>query len=103
MIRLDRKVRKTGPMTREAAEALALKALVFLTEDGARLSRFLGETGIDPADLSRTAGEPATLGAILAHLAQDESLLLVFASGVGSDPTDVAAAQRALTGDWPEA
>jgi hypothetical protein len=82
----------------EQAEAIGLAALVFLTEDGDRLGRFLGETGMSPADLGRAAGTPEMLTAVLDHVLADESLLMVFAAGAGIAPGDVAPARIALGG-----
>ena len=87
----------------EGGEALALQALVFLTEDGERLTRFLDDSGVSPAELRRRAGEPDMLGAVLDYVLQDESLLLVFAANAGIDPLDVAEARAGLPGGDTEA
>src|SRR5262245_48780823 len=89
-------------LSREEAEAVGLSALVFLTEDGHRLTRFLSETGINPAELRGAAGEPATLAAVLDHLLADESLLMVFAAEAGIDVATIGPARAALdTRDAP--
>ena len=93
--------RKTGSMTGEAAEAVGLQGLLFLTSDAGRLGRFLAETGIGPAELRAQAGTPELLAAVLGHLLEDESSLLVFTSGAGLDPADVHAARAALGGASP--
>ena len=80
----------------EAAEEIAVSALVFLTEDPGRLSRFLGETGLSPSDLAARAGSPLMLGAVLDYLMSDESLLLVFASHAGIEPGAIATAHAAI-------
>lgn len=90
-----------GVPTREDAEALGLAALVFLTEDHARLSRFLTDTGLSPPELGQAAGRSETLVAILAHLTGDESMLLVFAAGAGIDPASVEPARMVLAGEVP--
>lgn len=101
-MRFDRRRPKPkGRMTQEDAEALAAQALAFLTEDEQRLVRFLSLSGMSPADLARQAGETGTLGAVIDHLAADDSLLLVFTSGAGIEPTDVLQAQAVLSG-WHE-
>jgi hypothetical protein len=73
----------------ERARALALDALLYLTNDQERLVHFLGETGLDPADLRSTSLEPAFASAMLDYLCSNESLLVAFASSQGIDPSAV--------------
>lgn len=87
---------KTPKLTSEDAEAIALQALGFLASDGARLMALLEATGSTPSDLRRMAETPGTLQAILDHITRDESLLLVFASEAGLDPTRVTEAALLL-------
>jgi len=93
--------RRTGSMTREVAEAIAARALLFLAEDSARLGRFLAKTGLDPADFRGGIREPATLAAVMAYLMADESALLAFAANAGLEPEDVARAEIVLGGGSP--
>jgi hypothetical protein len=90
-------LKKTPPLD---AEAMAITALTFLAADGARLSRFLDMTGIDPADLRRLAESPAFFGAILDHLLADEALLLAFCANHHIRPEGIAQARFRLA---PEA
>ncbi len=83
---------------RENAEGIGLAALVFMTEDGDRLGRFLNETGLSPGDLKASAGTPEGLAAVLDYLLGDESLLMVFAAGAGIEPAAVAPAREVLAG-----
>ena len=85
-------------MTREEAEGTAVAALGFLASDEERLGRFLSITGLGPENLRQSAREPAFLGQVLGHLADDESLLLAFAADLGEIPDRVAAAHRLLAG-----
>ena len=78
------------------AEALALSALVFITEDPARLARFLADSGLEPGGLAATASDPGTLTAVLGYLVSDESLLLVFADHAQVDPAAIEPARHAL-------
>lgn len=87
---------KTPKLTTDDAEAIALQALGFLASDSARLVALLDATGSTPSDLRRMAETPATLQAILDHVTRDESLLLVFASEAGLDPTRVTEAAHLL-------
>ncbi len=91
--------RKKGLPNQGDAEEIALQALVFMTEDRDRLARFLAETGLEPAELSVAATRPEILGAVLQHLAADESMLLVFASGSGIDPATIEPARAILAGE----
>ena len=90
--------RRSGPMTREAAEAIAAQALLFLAEDSGRLGRFLMETGLDPGDFRDRVSDPTTLAAVMTYLMTDESALLAFAANAGLEPEDVTRAEKALGG-----
>ncbi len=83
-------------MDAESAETIALSALAFLADDLPRLGRFLVLTGLGPEELREGARSPRILAAVLNHLLQDESLLLVFASSHGVAPELVAPAQTLL-------
>ncbi len=85
-------------VSREEAESIAIAALGFMAADPERLERFLAMTGLGPENLRAAAGEPGFLGQILAHIAQDESLLLAFAANTGERPERVGAAFTALSG-----
>lgn len=83
-------------VTRQSAEALGARALLFLAEDPQRLVRFLGETGLDPATLRERAGSPELLASVLAYLLADESALLVFAASAGIEPEEVMKSHHLL-------
>jgi hypothetical protein len=83
---------------RDAAEALALRALAFLAEDPERLGRFLALSGIGPGELRSRAGDPALLGGVLDHMLSDERLLIAFAEANELDPEEAARARRHLPG-----
>ncbi len=83
-------------MQSDRAESIGVSALLFLAEDTPRLSRFLALTGIGPSELRIEARSPRVLAAVLEHLMQDESLLLVFCAADAIPPEDIAPAQRAL-------
>lgn len=90
--------RKAGA-DRAGAEAIGLRALIYLAEDPGRLNHFMAETGIDPSQLQAKAGEPETLAAVLDHVTRDESLLLVFAASADLKPDEVMLASAVLSGD----
>ena len=83
-------------LTREDAEGIALAALQFLAREPERIGRFLALSGVDPADLRASAGTPAFQQAVLSHLMDDESLMLVFASEQGIKPERIVLAEQLL-------
>lgn len=89
---------KPPSLGREAAEGLAVDALVFLAADEDRLDRFLALTGLAPGDLRALSGSPGFLAGVLDHLMSDEPLLLAFAEEHRLDPTTVARAHHLLGG-----
>jgi Protein of unknown function (DUF3572) len=92
-------MRKRAKLGRDDAEAIGLQALVFLTAEPSRLSRFLDITGVTADRLRAEAGEPHMLAAILSHILEDESLLLVFAAENALDPEAVGPAVTLLGSD----
>ncbi len=92
---------RPSTQTREAAEALAVQALNFLAQDPARLARFLALSGLDVGTIRSAAAESGFLAGVLAHLGEDESLLVGFAAEAGVAPAEVDRARRVLAGgDW---
>jgi len=87
------------PMTVQRAEAIAATALAFVAQDVGRLTQFLSATGLSPQALRRDASSHRVLAAVLEHLAGDESLLLVFASGAQVSPAEIAPARDVLQAD----
>ena len=88
--------RKPKPLDIDGAEAIALSALAFLASDMARLGRFLALTGVGPAELRSAAGTPTLQAAVLDHLLNDESMLLVFSSEQNVDPQRIGFAHALL-------
>jgi Protein of unknown function (DUF3572) len=92
---------KASGRAREAAESLAIQALNFLATEPGRLGRFLALSGLDPAAIRAAAAESDFLAGVLAHLGEDESLLVAFAAEAGVKPADVDRARLLLAGgDW---
>lgn len=83
-------------MHTDRAESIGFSALLFLAGDPQRLERFLALTGVGPTQIRAEARSPHTLAAVLDHLLQDESLLLVFCAEENIPPADIAPARRAL-------
>ena len=80
----------------DTAETTALRALTWVVAEEARTERFLALTGIDPATLRARAGDPAILGAVLAHLEQHEPDLIACADSLGIAPAALIAARDML-------
>jgi hypothetical protein len=98
--RLEKSARLSTP---EAAAALALSALAFLTRDMEKIERFFSLTGVDPSDVRLLAQQPGFQCAVLDHLAQDEHMLLEFAEQERVPPEAINMALRVLGGgedDW---
>ena len=89
--------KKSTALSVDQAEAIGLRALAFLAEDPARLSRYLALTGMFPDQLRDEAASPANALAVLDHLMGDESLLLVFAANASMTPETVAFAYHLLS------
>ena len=62
----------------EAAEALALRVLVWTLDDDDRRGAFMAATGAAPADLAAGARDPVFLGAVLDFLLSDEARVIAF-------------------------
>lgn len=86
---------KTG-QEREAAEALAIRALGFIASDAVLLPRFLAITGIEAKDIRVAAQQPGFLAGVLQFLLAHEPTLVLFAEAAGIDAAEVARACRAL-------
>ncbi|HVY58207.1 MAG TPA: DUF3572 domain-containing protein [Xanthobacteraceae bacterium] len=91
---------KRSPITREAAQALAVQALTYLAAEPERLVRFLDLAGLDPSSIRAAARDPRFLSGVLEHVAGDERLLLDFAESADVPPAEVDAAREALSGRW---
>jgi hypothetical protein len=89
---------KTGPITSEIAESLAIEALTYLAQDHERLGAFLSVTGMGPDMIRKAAGDPGFLAGVLDHVLADEPLLIAFAQHASIDPHMVARAQAVLAG-----
>jgi len=89
---------KAPGRSQEAAESLAIQALNFLATEPARLERFLALSGLEAQSIRAAAAEPGFLAGVLAHLGEDERLLLAFAAEAAVTPAEVDRARRVLAG-----
>lgn len=81
-------------MDGQHSEAVAVRALGFVTNDQRELKRFLARTGLSPADLRQRPLPRNHLAAILDFLIADESALLKFARAVDLPPEAAYEARR---------
>lgn len=75
---------------------LGLRALVWTLAEPNRAQRLLDVTGLGPADLKASAGDPATLAALLGFLQAHEPDLIACAAEIGVEPAALVAAHREL-------
>ena len=88
---------RTG-FEREAAEALAIRALAFIAADATLLPRFLAITGIEARDVRAAAAQPGFLAGVLQFVLAHEPTLMEFCEASGRDPSSVVSARRKLVG-----
>lgn len=88
--------RQRGQISPDEAELISITALAFLAEDTERMAQFLNVTGLDADSLRDRVRNHKFLAEILNYLLTDESLLLVFCSNSGIEPSLIGPAQRTL-------
>lgn len=89
---------KQNSLSASAAEAIAAKALLFLSCEPDRLERFMALSGMDVETLMQYAQDRATLAGVLDYILSDEALVLGLAEFAGIAPQAPAAALRLLGG-----
>lgn len=85
-------------MNNQIAEAIALRALVWILQDDDRAQRLLSVTGITPEDMRGSIGEAWLLGAALSYLEGYEPDLLKCCAEIDVKPEDLVMASRVLDG-----
>jgi hypothetical protein len=87
-------------VTNELAESIALNLVRFLAQDGDRMARFLGLSGMDLAMVkeSLARADQSFLGSVLDYALSDEPLLLQFATDENLDPLTILKARTKLPG-----
>jgi hypothetical protein len=86
------------PLTRNAAETVALKALGWLVANEDLLPVFLGATGASEADMRRAAGDPEFLGSVLDFIMMDDAWVIAFCDAHTLPYERLAEARQALPG-----
>jgi hypothetical protein len=83
-------------LTREDAEAVAIRGLAFLAADSERLVRFLALTGLAPDEVRTASERPSFLAGVLQHIMEDDRIALAFATEQSLTGEELDAAARAL-------
>ena len=81
---------------REQAEGIAVQAFVFLSDDQARLLRFLKNSGLTVENLRLASGAPGFLPSVLDHICADERLAAAFAQEKDLPPEALRQARQRL-------
>jgi len=85
-------------MTPDAAEKVAVTALLWIAERDELASSFLGASGASVDDLRERAADPEFLGFVLDFLLSDEDALLSFCDDAALKPDTPMRARAALPG-----
>ena len=85
-------------MSEDAAQALAVDALTYLSSQPELMQRFLALSGIDASRIRLAAKEPHFLAGILKFFLAHEPTLLAFSAATNTPPQQVGAALAALPG-----
>lgn len=86
----------TNEDTSEDALLLGLRALGWALSDADRASRLLALTGLDPQALRASAGDGATLAAVLGFLESHEPDLVACADALAITPAALVRARQLL-------
>jgi hypothetical protein len=85
-----------APDTSHDPAMLGLRALAWTLAEPSRANRLLDVTGLSPAELKASAGDPGTLAALLGFLEAHEPDLVACATEIGVSPAALVAAHREL-------
>lgn len=85
-------------MTPSQAEIMAGQVVVWLARDDERMAAFLGDSGLQVADLRDAVEDPAFLAAIMDWLLQSDEQVTAFCTDHALDYTQPARARQLLPG-----
>jgi hypothetical protein len=94
----DRRSRKSATLTREDAEALALRAVAWLAGNEDLFLRFVSLSGMSVDHVRAGLTDPGMLGAVLDFMLSDEPTLLAFVTAHDLAPDLPGRARRLLPG-----
>ena len=80
----------------QEAAFIAIKALAYISQIDAEMTKFLHETGVQTADVIRLKENLDFLGGVLDFVNRDESLMMAFSTSEGFAPAQIETAQRTL-------
>lgn len=87
---------RSSPKSNGDAQALALRALVWVLAEGDRAQRLLALTGLTPDDLRAGVVDTGLLAAVLDFLCAHEPDLIAAAESLDVTPAELAAARERL-------
>lgn len=87
---------RPGNIDADAAQELAIAALVFIAADPVLLPRFLDMSGIAATRIREAASEPGFLAGVLQFILAHEPTLTAFCAATDTQPARVSAALRIL-------
>ena len=82
----------------QEAAFIAIKALAFISQIDAEMTKFLAETGLHSSDVIRLKENLDFLGGVLDFVNRDESLMMAFSTSEGFAPDRIEKAQLTLQG-----
>jgi hypothetical protein len=80
----------------QADETLALRLIGWIVSDVARADRMVALTGLTPADLRTSLGQPAVLVALMDFVINHEPDLVACAAALDVAPADLVAARERI-------
>ena len=85
-------------MDREAAETIALRALIWLAQDDDLLGAFLGASGMSAGEVRMRAQDPDFMVAVLDFVTSDDATVRAFCDAEGLRYEEPLLARRAIPG-----
>ncbi|MEX0338425.1 MAG: DUF3572 domain-containing protein [Arenibacterium sp.] len=86
------------PLSADAAETIAIKALGWLLSEPETLGVFMGSTGVSAEDFRANAGDSQFLGSVLDFVLMDDAWVISFCESCGIPYEHVMHARAALPG-----
>ena len=93
---------KQSPMAHSQADAIAMDALLFLTQDENELFAFMNESGLLLADLKQRIHDRNVMGGLLDYILIDKKRLKNFSQAYDHLPETIVKARMTMPGFSPE-
>lgn len=91
-------MRPGTPVSADAAETLALRAIAFVAAEADLLGAFLAQSGADPSELGARLADRAFLAGVLDFVLSDDAVARAFSQSEALPPGAILAARGALPG-----